>query len=80
MTCRSWLEGSCDCGQPCDDDNSNTVETVAPVIVSSANMVEIKKQFKVLADVYSKNYPMHIVWEHLELVAKLLNVEISSKS
>lgn len=78
MTCKAWLEGSCDCEQPCDTDSNSAPEILAPVIISSSNMDEIKTQFKALAKFYEYDYPKHIVWKHFELVAKLLFVEIGA--
>lgn len=80
MTCKAWLEGSCDCDQPCDSGGSfsssySVPKPIAPVI-SAFGLSEIKHEFKVLAEVYVKDYPTHIVWEHFQLVAKLLDVEL----
>lgn len=76
MTCKSWLEGSCNCEQPCESDSNSAPEILAPVIINQRHSDEIKTQFKVLAEVYRMSYAPHIVWQHFNLVAKLLSVNI----
>jgi len=76
MTCKAWLEGSCNCEQPCESDSNSAPEILAPVIINQRHMDEIKTQFKALAEVYDRGYATHRVWEHFNLVAKLLSVDI----
>lgn len=76
MGCRAWMEGGCDCDQPCDDSNDEIVipyyERPGYVSQEESNMVKLKEAFNNLMQAYEEDYPKHIVWSHFELVDKLL--------
>lgn len=80
MTCWAWLEGTCDCGQPCNERSeeiSLPPPICAPAISTVSEIDAIRAEFKKLAEVYSSDHATHIVWQHFELVGKLIGVDVN---
>ena len=62
-TCKSWLEGSCECGQPCDSDQQ---EIPYKSIITSSQQTTLTKNRLLYMVVYEQEGVIRTIHQPLE--------------